>query len=236
MFVRAFVLSVCVLFPISLVQAQDLTTVPVHFAQGQSSTVLKGQIKGYQYIDYKLNAKAGQTLTVAYNSRQLSSYFNILPPGSQDEALFVGSSAGNTYRGVLPASGEYKLRVYMMRNAARRNEIAKFTLKVAIDTPPASDAKVSGTPYHATGTIACVVAQTRACPFGVVRHGQGAAEVTIQVAQGQRVIRFDHGTATDYTATPMPHGELSQQKQKDVSHIKIGAEQYEIPDAVINGG
>ncbi|MBM5574353.1 PPC domain-containing protein [Deefgea sp. CFH1-16] len=235
MFLRAFVLSVCVLFPISLVQAQELTTIPVHFAKGQSSTVLKGQIKGYQYIDYTLNAKAGQRLTVVYTSRQLSSYFNILPPGSSDEAIFVGASAGNAYRGALPASGEYTLRVYIMRNAARPNETAKFTLKVAIDTPPA-DAKVSGTPYHATGTIPCVVQQSRECQFGVVRQGQGSAEVTIQLAQGQRIIRFDHGTATGYTATPMPHGDFSQQKQKDVSHIKIGAEQYEIPDAVIDGG
>ena len=145
MFLRAIVLSACLLLPLSLVQAQDLTTIPVHFAKGQSSRVIKGQIKGYQYIDYTLNAKAGQRLAVVYKSRQLSSYFNILPPGAQDEALFIGSSAGDVYRGVLPASGEYKLRVYLMRNAARRNQTASFTLNVTLDTPPA-DAKVSGTP------------------------------------------------------------------------------------------
>lgn len=65
--------------------------------------------------------------------------------------------------------------------------------------------------------------------------GQGTAQVTIQLASGQRTIQFEHGTATGYTAEPML-GVLSQQRQKDVSYIQIGAEQYEIPDAVVNGG
>jgi len=36
------------------------------------------------------------------------------------------------YEGTLPESGAYKIRVYMMRSAARRNEIAKYRLDMTI--------------------------------------------------------------------------------------------------------
>ena len=37
--------------------------------------------------------------------------------------MFVGSISGNQFEGRLPASGDYKVRVYLMRSAARRDEI-----------------------------------------------------------------------------------------------------------------
>jgi hypothetical protein len=46
--------------------------------------------------------------------------------------MFNGSTAGNQYEGSLPKSGDYKVRVYMMRSAARRNEVANFRLEMII--------------------------------------------------------------------------------------------------------
>ena len=94
-----------------------------------SSVVVKGTIKGRQTVDYKVIARAGETLTVAFRPGNLSAYFNVLPPGSE-EAIFIGSSAGNDFSGRLPIDGEYTIRVYLMRNAARRNEKAKYSLAV----------------------------------------------------------------------------------------------------------
>jgi len=37
------------------------------------------------------------------------------------------------FEGVLPASGDYKLRVYLMRSAARRDAIANYRLEMIID-------------------------------------------------------------------------------------------------------
>ncbi len=59
--------------------------------------------------------------------------FNIIAPGRADEALFVGSSAGNQLEGTLPASGDDKVRAYLMRSAARRDEIANDRLAMSID-------------------------------------------------------------------------------------------------------
>jgi hypothetical protein len=57
-------------------------------------------------------------------------------------AIFVGSTSGNRFEAELPADGEYTIRVYLMRNAARRNETANYTLEVGIsgETKPAATA------------------------------------------------------------------------------------------------
>jgi hypothetical protein len=50
------------------------------------------------------------------------------------------------------AGKSYALQV---RSAARRNETAKYTLTMGITG--SADAKVAGTPYHATGEVPCSV-------------------------------------------------------------------------------
>jgi len=64
-----------------------------------------------------------------------SNYFNIFAPGKKpgDEAMFIGSTLGDRYDGTLPADGKYTVQVYLMRNAARRNEKVNYTLEIGID-------------------------------------------------------------------------------------------------------
>jgi hypothetical protein len=93
---------------------------------------LKGTLRGDKTIDYKLNAKTGQTMSVTLKTGNGANYFNVLPPGSNDVAVFVGSSGGAEWTGQLAADGEYTIRVYLMRNAARRNESANYTLDVGV--------------------------------------------------------------------------------------------------------
>lgn len=47
--------------------------------------------------------------------------------------MFIGSQQGNHFEGTLPADGEYTVQVYLMRNAARQNEKANYTLEIGID-------------------------------------------------------------------------------------------------------
>ena len=112
--------------------ADGIVSKPLQFAKGTSSATVKGSIKGGQTVDYKLRAKASQTMSVALKTSNASNYFNVLPPGSKDVAIFIGSSEGNEWTGALPADGEYTIRLYLMRNAARRNETANYTLTVGI--------------------------------------------------------------------------------------------------------
>ncbi|MGH8703086.1 MAG: hypothetical protein ACREVR_18185 [Burkholderiales bacterium] len=225
--------------------AADIQTQNISFARGASSATIKGSIAGDRTIDYKLRAKAGQTMNVALKTSNSANYFNVLPPGSNDVAVFVGSTNGNEWTGTLQADGEYTVRVYLMRSAARRNEKASYTLTVGITGGAAgaarsTDAKVAGTPYHSTGQVPCATAAgqpTGSCPFGVVREGGGTGTVTVTKPDGRsRSIFFEKGKATGYDMSQADRGEFSASKQGDLNVIRIGPERYEIPDAVIFGG
>jgi hypothetical protein len=125
-------LSWMALLVLNLNATEEIRKVPVHFKKGASQASIKGHIKGRETIDYILRARAGQTMTVNLETSHMGAYFNVLPPGSDNEAIFVGQVAGPKFEGKLPKDGDYKIRVYLVRAAARRNESAKYTLKVKI--------------------------------------------------------------------------------------------------------
>lgn len=133
----------------------------IRFAQGATAASVKGRIKGEETIDYRLRARAGQTLTVVFKPSNASAYVNVLPPG-RETAVFVGSTSGNRFEGVLPADGVYTIRAYLMRSAARRNEAASYTLDVAIADAAASSRAgdqwraeaTAGKPFDATLRLA----------------------------------------------------------------------------------
>jgi hypothetical protein len=109
----------------------DIRQEQIQFEKGTSGTTITGEITGDQIVDYQLRASAGQSMVVNFRPSNLSAYFNILPPGSE-VAFFVGSISGNRFENQLPSDGEYTIRVYLMRNAARRNETANYALDVNI--------------------------------------------------------------------------------------------------------
>lgn len=97
-------------------------------ASGSAS--LKGKIKGEQTVRYVLRVPTPGAYTVALKTGNTSAYVNITQAG-KDEALHVGSMAGNSFKGHLAQAGEYTLTVYLMRSAARRGATARYTLQVA---------------------------------------------------------------------------------------------------------
>ena len=82
-------------------------------------------------------------MNVAIETDNSSNYFNVLAPGESNVAFFIGSNEGNRFEADLPESGDYTIRVYLYRNAARRGESAKYSLEIAIaaagDVPSEAD-------------------------------------------------------------------------------------------------
>ncbi len=149
----------------------DIRQEPISFKPGASSTRLKGTIKGDQTVDYQVRARAGQSITVTFKPGNLSAYFNILPPRS-DEALFIGSTSGNRFEGTLPADGTYTIRVYLMRNAACRHETAQYTLDVGITGAAAGAAfdrtlELQGIRFHVTSANQGSTNTLRIVPSGL---------------------------------------------------------------------
>ena len=104
-------------------------TQSVEFPAESSSVVLKGQIKGYDGIRYSFDAKSGQALSILFSPGNRSCYFNLTEPDSE-EALFNGSMKGNEYSGSVSKAGTHVAQVYLMRNAARRNETCRYSLTI----------------------------------------------------------------------------------------------------------
>ena len=221
----------------------------VSFHAGASSATIKGSIKGYETIDYVLGAKAGQTMSVTLKTNNGANYFNVLAPGS-DAAIAIGTNLGNAWTGTLPVDGDYRIRVFLMRSAARRNEVAAYTLAVGINAPAGEartdDAKVAGTAYQATGTVPCSVGTdpkgSAQCSFGVIRGAPGNAEVhlaavgfdvTLQPDQVETVLVF----AGDKVTSRYPNHKVTAEKTGDEWSIGVdGSHFYVIPEAVVNGG
>ncbi|KJJ94303.1 g-type lysozyme inhibitor [Pseudomonas sp. 21] len=120
--------------PAIVLAADTVTTVPVHFAQGASSTTIKGSFKGYDTVLYTLSAKAGQHMKVGVSGSS-NANFNLFAPGAKPgESTALGSGAvGQDWNGALPASGSYSVQVYQMRASARRGETVNYSIRFAIE-------------------------------------------------------------------------------------------------------
>jgi hypothetical protein len=109
----------------------DTVTRQVSFPAGSTGTTITGVITGDEAVRYMLDARAGQRMSVEMTTTNASAYFNITAPGAT-EAVHIGSVAGNSFEGILPAGGSYAVDVYLMRNAARRGETAEFNIAFQI--------------------------------------------------------------------------------------------------------
>ncbi len=215
----------------------------IRFEAGKTSATIEDQLTGDQTIDYLLRAEKGQLMSIQLKTSSNSNYFNLLPPGSQ-EAIFIGSINGTEWSGHLPQDGVYKLRVYLMPNAARRNVKAVYTLQVSVTGEPypdavEHDAMVPGTPYHATGSVRCYVDTQKEvsqyCDFGVIRRGSEKADVYLTTPGGQKIVLIFDGDKVRCT-DPNIRVKANRKGYDDWSVSINGNEFYTIPDAVINGG
>ncbi|GKY89071.1 hypothetical protein [Sinisalibacter aestuarii] len=117
--------------------AQAQMTQEVHFEAGNYGTLVSGTITGNEYYDYLLGAGAGQEMfaeiTVAETNGDGVIYFNILPPGSDGEAIFIGSMETENYaRITLPEDGQYTIRVYLMGNDEDSGKTVSYNLDLSI--------------------------------------------------------------------------------------------------------
>ena len=158
----------------------------IAFGKGKSSASVSGKIKGSDDVDYVIRASAGQTMTVDFKAGKGAAYFNVLPPGSTGEAIFVGSSEGNHFKAALPADGDYTIRVYLMGGAKDSDKPVSYTLKVGI---PASGKSAStsnsGTSAAEKACLAAVAKQSGVSASKLkvidVMSAEAGIGVTIQV-------------------------------------------------------
>jgi len=240
--IMAIVSSVIVLAMPAI--GQSIRKEEVNLKTGGSSTTLKAQITGDQIVDYVLRAKAGQKMTVTLMSGNPSCYFNLTAPG-QDAALFVGSTSGSKYEGVLPSDGDYAVRVYLMRNAARRGEKANYSITISVaggaqDGGAAPQGNAPPAEYDGTGKVKCSADKPTLdgwCDFKVVRHlAEKSADIwlTKPAVGGALQYRVLHFAGRKFTTTDK--AEVSSKRDGDNWLVSAGGREfYLIPDALIYG-
>ena len=102
----------------------------VSFARGTSSATVRGTVRGYAYRDYVVGASAGQTLDVKVRSANTYTVFTVFQPGGDN---LEGATQMDEFSGELPTSGDYVVRVAMMRAGARRpGAVSNFSLTISI--------------------------------------------------------------------------------------------------------
>ncbi len=133
------VAAICAVLLAAPLAAQPVRVEPVTFAPGAESAVMRGRIAGRETVDHRVGAEAGQRLSVTLETDNPSNHFNVLAPGETEAAFFTGSSEGRRFAGPAPLSGFYTIRVYLMRDAARRGEAALYALTVGVEGASAPD-------------------------------------------------------------------------------------------------
>jgi hypothetical protein len=204
-------LFVCGLAGFSSSEAGDIRSVQVHFPKGEIGTTIRDHIKGYQVVDYKLRARAGQSMSVGLKTDNPSNYFNVMAPDETEVAI---AAAGD-----VPSEADGK---NVHRPAEDKNDVL-----------------VAETDFNATGNIPCARYKGQpmsSCKFGVIRRGGGSATVRVFWPDGgERNLYFEKGKVN--SSDSQSGGNISTEREEDLNRIFIGSnERFEIPDAVIYDG
>lgn len=116
---RIIVMCFCaILLMLGRVAQAEISVESIHFS---------GTLKGYQTIERTIDLKQGDAFTIQLSSRNRFVYFNVYPPKS-DEVLFTGIISGDHFQGIASQSGKYRLRTYLAKAAAIRQETADYRL------------------------------------------------------------------------------------------------------------
>lgn len=107
----------------------------LEFPKGATAATVAGKIKGRDGVNHLIEAGSGQTMQVLFAPSNRSCYINVFAPGAA-EAAHIGSTSGNEFNVERTTAGTYRVQVYLMRNAARRNETCRYKLSIELTGPP----------------------------------------------------------------------------------------------------
>ncbi len=120
---------------------------------------VSGSISGDQSVEYAFSSPGAQVVGIGLKTRHKMAYFDLLRADSEDP-LFNGAISGRNFLGELPAAGTYRVRVYLMRDAARRQESASYTLSISLrDSNKPADAVAAAAMTAAPGAPASAAHQ-----------------------------------------------------------------------------
>lgn len=91
-------------------------------------------ISDFESVSYVVALRRGQSLNVVLASTNAASCFDIHAPGLE-KPVYIGGESGNRHQLVAQADGEYAVRVFLLRFAARDGQSARYTLELKVAGP-----------------------------------------------------------------------------------------------------
>jgi heat shock protein HslJ len=181
------------------IAAQTRTQAPeqVRFGEGKTSAVRKGTVRGYATRDYEIRAAEGQRMSVKLDSRSTFLYFNVLDKGTM-VALETDPPPREVteWSGVLPKTGAYVVRVYLVRAEARRNRRAPYALTVSLKDAQAGGA--SSVRFSCDGNAEVAATFIEADP-PTARVELGDKSWTLPLVPSASGSKYSDGTVTLWT-------------------------------------
>lgn len=210
----------------STAHAQGHLPERVEVPPGPAGLTVTGAVTGDETADYAITADAGQVLTVAMEATNMAAYLNVTAQGVTD----VGPPTADALSRQV---SDYRVRVYLMRGAARRGESSNYRLVLRLVAPTAAKIATRET----SGQIPCADAAdqpTAPCNYRAVQQARGVTDVTVTLpGGGQQSLRFRAGVPQQ----PRLGAKLAVEKEADLIVIRQGpARRFEIPEAVVDGG
>ncbi|MBL8583512.1 MAG: SH3 domain-containing protein [Rhizobiaceae bacterium] len=112
--------------PVGSAGAQDGMET-LRFRPGATNTVVRGLVVGRGDVNYRLEGRAGQRMSLDLRSRNNFLYFNVFDPRGR-----VIAREETNWSDRLRTSGFYRVQVFLMRSEARRDKVVPFTLEARI--------------------------------------------------------------------------------------------------------
>jgi hypothetical protein len=96
-----------------------------------ASRSFEDEIVEYEAVSYVVSLRKDQTLHVVLATNNASSCFDIYAPNVA-KPVFVGAESGSTHDLVAQSAGEYVVKVFLLRLAARDGQSARYTLELKL--------------------------------------------------------------------------------------------------------
>lgn len=93
--------------------------------------VFEDSIIEYEAVSYVVPVRQGQTLRAVLASSNAANHFDIYAPDAA-KPFYVGSESGNSHSLKVPSSGNYTVRVFLLRFAARDGQDARYELELTV--------------------------------------------------------------------------------------------------------
>jgi hypothetical protein len=104
--------------------------VPVTLS-GNAVQRFEDTITEFEIVSYVVPLRAGQSLQISLASSNASNCFDIHAPDAP-KPIYIGSESGNTHLLHAKVSGEYQVKVFLLRFAARDGQSSQYTLELKL--------------------------------------------------------------------------------------------------------